>query len=82
MLKSFFKEYPYLVIAFILLAILGVIIIFVGVLEALPVIAKCFLIVIGIFCLVGSIIALIVLVYEFEKLEMLKDIKERLSEDK
>lgn len=81
MLKSFFKEYPYLVIAFILLAILGVIIIFVGVLEALPVIAKCFLIVIGIFCLVGPIVALLVLMYEFEKLEMLKNIKERLIEN-
>lgn len=82
MLKNFFKEWPCLAIVHILLAILGVIIIFVGVLEALPVIAKCFLIIMGIFCLVGSVIALIILMYEFEKLEMLKDIKERLSEDK
>ena len=55
--------------------------IFVAALETIPVIAKCFLIVIGIFCLVGPIVALLVLMYEFEKLEMLKDIKERLVEN-
>ena len=81
MLKKFFKEYPYAVIVLILLALLGVIMIFVAALEAIPVIAKCFLIVIGIFCLVGPIVALLVLMYEFEKLEMLKDIKERLIEN-
>lgn len=81
MLKSFFKEYPYLVIAFILLAILGVIIIFVGALEVIPIIAKCFLIVMGIFCLVGSTSAWVILLYEFEKLEMLKDVKKQLIEN-
>ena len=81
MLKKFFKEYPYAVIVLILLALLGVIMIFVAALAAIPVIAKCFLIVIGIFCLVGPIVALLVLMYEFEKLEMLKDIKERLVEN-
>lgn len=82
MLKNFFKEYPYLVIVFILLAILGVIIIFVGAFEAIPVIAKCFLIVMGIFCLVGSVAACLVLMYNFEKLEMLKNIKKQLIENK
>lgn len=82
MLKNFFKEYPYLVIVFILLAILGVIIIFVGALEVIPIIAKCFLIVMGIFCLVGSVAAWLILMYEFEKLEMLKDVKKQLIENK
>lgn len=81
MLKKFFKEYPYAVIILILLALLGVIMIFVAAFETIHVIAKCFLIVIGIFCLVGPIVALLVLMYEFEKLEMLKDIKERLVEN-
>ena len=80
-MKKFFKEYPYAVIVLILLALLGVIMIFVAALEAIPVIAKCFLIAIGIFCLVGPIVALLVLMYEFEKLEMLKDIKELLIEN-
>lgn len=81
MLKKFFKEYPYAVIVLILLALLGVIMIFVAALETIPVIAKCFLIGIGIFCLVGPIVALLVLMYEFEKLEMLKDIEEQLIEN-
>lgn len=81
MLKKFFKEYPYAVIVLILLALLGIVIIFLGAFADVPVIAKCFLIVIGIFCLVGPIVALLVLMYEFEKLEMLKDIKERLIEN-
>ena len=80
MLKKFFKECPYAVIVLILLALLGVIMIFVAALETIPVIAKCFLIVIVIFCLVGPIVALLVLMYEFEKLEMLKDMTKQLIE--
>lgn len=54
--------------------------IFVAALETIPVIVKCFLITIGIFCLVGPIVALLVLMYEFEKLEMLKDMAKQLIE--
>lgn len=81
MLKKFFKEYPYFVIALILWALVGIVIIFLGAFADVPVIAKCFLIIMGIALLVGSVVAWLVLMYEFEKLEMLKDIKERLVEN-
>lgn len=82
MLKNFFKEYPYLVIAFILWALVGIVMIFLGAFADIPIIAKCFLIIMGIALLVGSIVTWLSIMYSFEKLEMLKDIKKWLSEDK
>lgn len=80
MLKKFFKECPYLMITLLLLNIAGVIIVFLGAFTNIQIIAKCFLIVMGIACLVGSTSAWVILLYEFEKLEMLKDVKKQLIE--
>ena len=77
MLKNFFKEYPYLVIAFILCALMGIIMIFLGAFENVPVLVKCFLIIMGIALLVGSVVAWLSIMYSFEKLEMLKEKKKK-----
>ena len=81
MLKKFFKECPYLMITLLLLNIAGVIIVFLGAFTDIPTVAKCFLIVMGIACLVGSTSAWVISLYEFEKLEMLKDVKKQLIEN-
>ena len=79
MLKKLFKEYPFLVTALFLLNLAGVVIIFLGAFTNVPILARCFLLIMGIACLVGSTTAWVILMYEFEKLETLIKLKEDRS---
>ena len=78
MLKKFCKEYYYLVMTLFLLNFAGIVIIFLGAFTDVPVIGRCFLLIMGIVCLVGSTAAWVISLYEFEKLELLKDIKKEI----
>lgn len=81
MLKKFFKECPCLTILLLLLNIAGVIVVFLGAFTDIQIIARIFLLIMGMTCLVGSTSIWIISLYEFEKLEMLKDIKKQLIEN-
>lgn len=76
MLKKFFKECPYLVITLLLLEIAGTVIIFLGAFADVPIIARCLLLIMGIVCIVGSVAAWVIVQYEFEKLEILKQLRD------
>lgn len=81
MLKKFLKECPYLVVILLLLEIAGIVIIFLGAFTAVPVIARCFLLIMGIVCVVGSTTAWIILMYECERLDMLIKLKNELVKE-
>ena len=72
MLKKFCKECPYLIVPLFLLNLAGIAIIFLGAFTTVPMIARCFLLIMGIVCLVGSTAAWVISLYEFEKLEILE----------
>lgn len=78
MLKKFCRECPYLVITLWLLNLAGIIIIFLGAFTNIHAIAKCFLLIMGIVCMVGSTAAWVITQYEFEKLEMLKQLRDNM----
>ena len=82
MLKKFCREYPLLVLVLMLLEMAAVAVIFLGAFTDIPIPARCLALVIGIACSIGTAVIFIILVYEFEKLEMLINIKEELVEDK
>lgn len=81
MLKKFLKEYLLLVIILMLLGLAGVTMIFLGAFIDVSIYAKYFLVIAGLACTVGSISAWFISLYEFEKLEMLIQIKDELVKD-
>lgn len=60
--------------------IAGIIIIFLGAFLNITAIEKCYSLIIGIACTVGVVAIWFTSLYEFEKLEMLMNLKEELAE--